>query len=299
MITITCDNVTELKREAELLLDKPELCAGESMRPTPADAAAKPSADSDYTADAAYKKILALDVSGLQSGKDYVINKKMKIEMLGKTNESDVVGGFHTLCEDCVGLPPEHPWHGKKAGEIMPESIWFPGHQPADKNGGYAYDNASGVWWMIYPATVIDGKLYSRYAAKVANEISYEEVVGMNGNPGMLPDGARLPDDREFTQAAQGSNERTSKHENWGDFDYTTHNFTDTNGRTMISNSGLFGLCGFIWQYLDTGDAPFCVLLAGASWDNGSYCGGRARDASNSLSSAYADVGGRAVSQNI
>ena len=222
----------------------------------------------------------------------------LELQHFLKHPRGKILGGFHVCPEDCENLPDghpyRHPYKGMKAGAVMPNSIWTPHHHPkAWRDGGYTFNPESGEYIMLYPATLENGKLVSRYGAKVANNISYGEIQDKN----MFGDDVDFIDDRTFTLAAAGSNDRTSKHDNWDDFDFIVHGFKDTKGRTMISNCGAFGMCGFIWQYLDTGDAPCAVLLGGGDWNNAASCGPRCRFASTFRSYALTDRGARGRSR--
>jgi hypothetical protein len=101
------------------------------------------------------------DSEELIPGRDYEL----------ETEDGMIIGGFHTMCADTIGLPEDHPYYNYKAGQIMPSSVWTLRHRPEDTTGGYVYlwnfqpsenaytdeEKASAAslnpWVMIYPAS--------------------------------------------------------------------------------------------------------------------------------------------------
>ncbi|MDR0449436.1 MAG: hypothetical protein LBG89_03200 [Rickettsiales bacterium] len=159
-------------------------------------------------------KDVAVNPGTLERGKDYYIfvldrdEGDMVIHTFPTLANATMIGGFHTMCCDTIGLDNSHPYHNYKAGDIMPNSVWTMRHRPADwRNGAYAYlKNYTGsdsgstasdkAWIMIYPATFDKGE-YASWAPNVGfggngnfqTDYSHNSLVAnMNADQRMLRD---------------------------------------------------------------------------------------------------------------
>lgn len=218
------------------------------------------------------------------------------------------IGGFHTLCVG-VGTIAGHPLSGFNSGDILPASFWCLTHRPTCQPEGMAHIKELDVWVDIYLQSGSGVNTKSFFGGTITDTQTlathFEDLFKVGKTP---------LSDPEFSCAAEGSNQQTVV--SGAKDPVTTGGHVDTAGRRMISNYGLEDCCGALWQNLVTGGANggsawsgsdggkgACyggnTLLAGGSWDLGTYCGSRCRGANHSRLNVYAYIGcrGRARSR--
>lgn len=167
------------------------------------------------------------------------------------TSNSRRIGGFHCLPGNCVNLPSGHPYKDFVAGDILFNSIWDLIDCPRTvlkrgmaKISLTPWDGQPAIWVDIYLASGTGTTCTSVFGATIKDTVDWNTFVEY----GRLQ-GKRLLRDHEFQQAAVGSNEETNI---TGSTDPGTVTFPlDTAGRSMISNYGIIGMCGIMWQWLD------------------------------------------------
>jgi len=169
---------------------------------------------------------------------------------LGYTaSNSRKIGGFHCLCE-YVGAntygTTAHSLYGYVAGDVLPQSVWDLRWKSNSLIGnvGQVYDAGRQIWCAIYhpsgtstaPTIVLGGTILDTIDWN--NSVDACAVLGM-----------RLARDSEFQSIAAGSNERTNI---YGSADpVTAQGAVDTAGTRMISNIGVEGACGQMYQWID------------------------------------------------
>jgi hypothetical protein len=108
-----------------------------------------------------------------------------------------------------------------------------------------AYDDNQDLWVDIYLTSGTGGTTASAHGATISDDRDWMDFVDDLGAVGK-----RLLDDHEFQVAARGSNAETNIQ---GSSDpVTTGGYVDTAGRRMISDIGLEGMCGQMYQWLIT-----------------------------------------------
>jgi hypothetical protein len=154
------------------------------------------------------------------------------------------VSGFHCLCED-VGTISGHLLTGYVQGDILPASVWDILHRPACTPEGMAYDDRQDLWVDIYLTSGTGELTVSAYDATISDDRDWMDFVDDLGAVNK-----RLLDDHEFQVAARGSNAETNIQ---GSSDpVITGGYVDEAGRRMISDIGLEGMCGQMYQWLIT-----------------------------------------------
>jgi hypothetical protein len=154
------------------------------------------------------------------------------------------ISGFHCLCED-VGTISGHSLTDYIQGDILPASVWDILHRPACTPEGMAYDDHQALWVDIYLTSGTGDTTASANGATISDSRDWMDFVDDLGAVSK-----RLLDDHEFQLAARGSNEETNID---GSSDpVTTGGYVDTSGRRMISDIGLEGMCGQMYQWLIT-----------------------------------------------
>lgn len=204
-----------------------------------------------------------------------------------------------------------HPLNGYNAKDILPESIWCVGFEPNSLyDDAMVYDVVHDVAIDIYLQSGTGYNTRSKYNA--THTVSREPI---NHQEDFRMVGKRMLEDDEFISFALGSNEQTNI---TGSSDKTTvGGHVDTAGRRMISIIGGEEACGYLWQWLRSGQnanggsawatydndnkfgqsygIPY-ALRAGGNWASGASCGSRSRDADGSRSSVGGDCGSRGLS---
>lgn len=206
-----------------------------------------------------------------------------------------------------------HPLNGYSAKDILPESIWCVGFEPtALYDDAMVYDKTFDVAVDVYLQSGTGYNTRSKYNA--THIVSREPI---NHQEDMRMVGKRLLEDDEFISIALGSNEQTNI--NGSSDKGTVGGHTDTAGRRMISIIGIEEACGYIWQWLRSGQnahggsgfttydndnkfgqnygtIPY-ALGAGGCWNDGSSCGSRSRASNYSRSPVNGNYGSRGLSQ--
>lgn len=240
------------------------------------------------------------------------------------------IGGFHCLPGDCVNLPSGHPYKDFLLGDILFNSIWDLHDRPRSSPEGMAKisltpsDGLPALWCDIYLASGDGTICTSVFGATIQGTKTWYQF-----NEYAALQKKRLMSFDEFTVIAEGSNQQTSI---YGSSDPVTVTFpVDTAGRSMISNYGIIGCCGVVWQWTrdhnyrlpDSGDLASCqafawinqgnnkgsanlqnsgyaesVLFAGGAWYDGSNCGSRCRRADYLRTAAASSIGCRFVSDH-
>jgi hypothetical protein len=250
-----------------------------------------------------------LDTGALEPGKDYYVylctadgldatikeSANATCPLGYNADNSRKIGGYHTLCLG-VGTIAGHDLSGFVAGDVLPRSVWCLNHRPHGPVEGRFYDPDSGIWAMIYLASVSGGELVSVYNGVTADGASSETFHWYKFDQWLRRIGNRMPFQGEFVSLSLGSNQGTNI---VGSADpVTTGGHVDTTGRRMISNHGAEDCCGALWQWgieaeaggttswenaydgNDTGVAGQHYLapnraLFGGLWDSGASCGSR------------------------
>lgn len=190
-------------------------------------------------------------------------------------SNSRKIGGFHGLCGS-VGTISGHTLSGYLTGDILPQSVWCLKHRSSSgSNVGLVYIPPIQKWAGIYLMSGTSGAPTIVFGGTILDTITWfvscdaARVLNM-----------RLPTDYEFGVLAEGSNQQTNI---TGSADPVTVTATvDTAGRRMISNYGVEGCAGVMWQWLnDTGyrfDAATAHThtFSSISGDAGSYTSGNA-----------------------
>ena len=232
------------------------------------------------------------------------------------------IGGFHCLCVD-VGTISGHSLSGYVAGDILPASVWDLLHRPHEDCSpeGMVYSAQARIWVDIYLQSGTGESTASAYGATITDSRNWMDFTDDLGAVGK-----RMLRDREFQVIAAGSNEETNIQ---GSADPgTTGGHVDTAGRRMISDIGCEDCAGVMYQWLDEqsfrnnddgssgtfgwydlpgskgslyrqGSYGDVKLRAGAVWNDGSYCGSRARSAPNSRWLAYSSLGVRGAAEPV
>lgn len=234
-------------------------------------------------------------------------------------NNSRKIGGFHCLCKD-VGVIEGHTLSGYVTGDILPATRWDLLHRPKGEPEGFAYEELTDCWIAIYLPSWDGTKLVSVYNGVIADGASAKKWHGEAFYEQFAKQGMRLVWRHEFQMGAKGSNEQTNIQ---GSSDpNTTGGHVDTAGRRIISNIGLEGCCGVLWQFaMDLGFAggagwtnsvynssvddrsygqtygTLYRLLLGASWAHGGSSGSRSTHCSHSSASVDIDVSARGASE--
>ena len=160
------------------------------------------------------------------------------------------IAGFHCMPGDCVNLPAGHPYKDYLAGDIIFNSIWdlldrpsCPSPEGMVKLSTDPSNGRRGLWVDIYLASGTGTSLTSVFGATIKDTVAWDVFVDY----GRLQ-GKRLLSDDEFQNAAYGSNEQTNI---TGSADPGTVTFpVDTAGRSMISDCGVIGACGIVYQWI-------------------------------------------------
>lgn len=154
------------------------------------------------------------------------------------------ISGFHCLCED-VGTISGHALTDYVQGDILPASVWDVLHRPVSSPAGMAYDDRQDLWVDIYLTSGTGDLTASANDATISDDRNWMDFVDDLGAVNK-----RLMDDHEFQLAARGSNEETNID---GSSDpVVTGGYIDEDGRRMISEIGLEGMCGQLHQWLLT-----------------------------------------------
>jgi hypothetical protein len=144
-----------------------------------------------------------------------------------------------------VGTISGHSLTDYVQGDILPASVWDVLHRPASSPEGMTYDDRQDLWVDIYLTSGTGELTVSAYDATISDDRDWMDFVDDLGAVNK-----RLLDDHEFQLAARGSNEETNID---GSSDpVTTGGYVDTSGRRMISDIGLEGMCGQMYQWLIT-----------------------------------------------
>ena len=264
-----------------------------------------------------------LDTGTIRNGRDYSVylchngtafSFKVSLSEIAPAgftvNNALRIGGFHTLCVDAGNLGHGHLLNNKKAGSILPASVWCTTHRPlVAKPNGMVYQWAIGNWVDIYLYSGTGTATASVYGARHTVSRTFSQV-----SEDLLSAGKMLLNDHEFRWASNGSNQQTAIQ---GERDHSTvGGHSDWAGRRMISDIGCEEMCGYLAQYLrDTtfsaGDdyepsltnmgwaITFGAIIAGGGWDAGIYCGSYARLGGWGASLPSATLGGRGRSADI
>jgi len=266
---------------------------------------------------------------------DLIISQNSTVPEGYTAATSRKIGGFHCLCAD-VGTIASHPLSDYVAGDILPASIWDLKHRPIGEPEGYAYDEGSDVWLSIYglswsgswgsatatqPGRADDDTLTleSKYGAEWADGASSEKFHCWKFEQLLSRQKQRLPYQREFMSASQGSNQSTNI---YGSADpVTTGGHKDTANRRMISNIGLEDCCGDHYQWgADVGSASTSGSygnaydandkyqagqvygtvyrpIFGGAWSHGVSCGSRYSDWDRGALDLNANIGARGASE--
>jgi hypothetical protein len=108
-----------------------------------------------------------------------------------------------------------------------------------------AYDDRQDLWVDIYLTSGTGDTTASAHGATISDDRDWMDFVDDLGAVGK-----RLLDDHEFQVAARGSNAETNIQ---GSSDpVITGGYVDEAGRRMISDIGLEGMCGQMYQWLIT-----------------------------------------------
>lgn len=151
----------------------------------------------------------------------------------------------------CENLAVSHPYYGYSMGDILFNSIWdlmdrpkCPSPEGMIKLSLTPSDGISSVWVDIYLANGTGTTITSVHGATIKRNVTWWEFLDY-----ARLQGKRLLSDSEFQKAAYGSNERTCTA---GAADPTIAVLPlDSTGKAMISDIGLIGACGLLWQWLD------------------------------------------------
>lgn len=197
-----------------------------------------------------------LDTGAMEAGKDYnlyacyddgyldIAYSLASTYPAGYTADNSIrAGGFHTLPGN-VGTISGHPLSGYLATEILPNSVWDLRHRARNLNNkGLTYDPYLQLWIQIYHASDDgNGGVQSVNGATILDTMTWFDFVDRGNKVGM-----RLLNDREFQQAAMGSNEGTNVA--GGSDPVTCALRLDTAGRTMIANNGCIGMTGEMYAW--------------------------------------------------
>ena len=180
------------------------------------------------------------------------------------------IGGFHCLSADIgsngadsdgdVALWPldeayesysitgnTHWLNGYTAGDILPFSVWDLLHRPASGPEGMTYDPWSNLWVDIYLASWTGSAMQSANGGTIADGGSSPHFHWHNFAELLGQQRKRLPFQHEFQALAfgcpQGVNISGSSDPG------TTGGHTATDGHRIISNIGVEGVAGVIWQW--------------------------------------------------
>lgn len=177
---------------------------------------------------------------------DYVISLNSTYPAGYTAETSRKIGGFHTLSAD-VGTISGHTLSGFLAKDILPASIWCLKHRARNLNNkGLTFDQYLGLWIQIYHASDDGaGGVQSVNGATILDTMTWLDFVDRGNKVGM-----RLLTDREFQQAAMGSNEGTNVA---GSSDPVTCALRlDTEGRAMIAHNGCIAMAGEMYAWTDS-----------------------------------------------
>lgn len=282
-------------------------------------------------ADTEYSFPQLLDVGSPLPGKDYsmflVLGDSGELGVKFSLNTTapegysinDVlrIGGFHTMCLSITSSnapSSTHPAVGYNSGEIIPNSIWDNLHRPKCSPKGMAYVDLLDNWWDIYPQGGKDGADTSVYGATAVCSRTWIDHLN-----DMRLVGKRLPFANEYFIAAEGSPQKVAVKGAAQPNPDTTGGHMATNNLYMLSKYFIWEMCGLrwcwccdataggalssnIWWVCDSlngakGQMAHIVraLLAGASWNDSSYCGSRSLSGHESVSTVTAYNGGRGV----
>ncbi|WP_375623764.1 MULTISPECIES: alanine-zipper protein [unclassified Bartonella] len=226
----------------------------------------------------------------LEAGKDYYIylilkdqTNEISYEILqnptapdGYTEDnSEKIGGFHTLCAD-VGEIEGHPLSGYRAGDILPNSVWCLNHRPHSSPEGMVYDPSTDLWVDIYLQSGTGENTRSAYNVPITtNRLQTDHISDM------LRVKKALLNNTEFTSAMYGSNEGGGIQGKKAPSPKHSGGHKNTQNRRMISHIGCEDGCGYVWQFVRdvcfmqtvTGTSPnvqlkkdMYALLAGGDW---------------------------------
>lgn len=247
-----------------------------------------------------------------------------------------MIGGFALMCPlrggSFTNLPTTHPFYSysNTGGEIMHTSVWHLKNAYDQKMGACAYNPEKRLWVQIYIPSLYnsagvfqsgsystsDGggtrfsdptlRLQSVYNASPSNNMTFGEQ-----SQWLKMAGCRYIFDDEFTSTAEGSNEQTNV--NGSNQKDAVGGWYDTANRPMISNFGIWEMCGLYWQDIAINAAGGSGwqsqgnlgkgqtfggqrLHAGAMWSGGPHCGSLSRNASGSGVGRYRYFAARGAS---
>jgi hypothetical protein len=174
--------------------------------------------------------------------------------------DSRKLGGFHCLCVACgTNVAVAHPLRDYAQGDILPASVWDLRWKSNSLIGnvGQVYDAGRQNWVAIYHTSGSLSAPTIAYNGTILDTIDWNDSV----DAGMVL-GMRLPRDSEFQSLAAGSNEQTNI---FGSADPATCvGAVDTAGTRMVSNIGVEGAAGQMWQWLD--EQSYCFDIATAHY---------------------------------
>jgi len=220
----------------------------------------------DFDTDSVWDTVVGTDYSDLtvRAGKDVYFymcqpgyGKIPEIIMSGAStwpsgydaDSSRKIGGLHCMPGACVNLPVGHPYKDFDQGALHFNSIWDLNDGPRCSPEGMAKisltpsDGRPALWVDIYLFNGVGTTLTSVFGATIKDTIDWMTFVDYAGAAKKT-----LLTDAEFQLAAAGSNEET--HISTG-LDPVTVTFpVDTAGRSMISNYGVIGMCGIMYQWI-------------------------------------------------
>lgn len=246
----------------------------------------------------------------------------LEVDNTGTANGRYLIGGFVLMCPlrggSFTNLPTTHPFYSysNTGGEIMHTSVWHLKNAYDQKMGACAYNPEKRLWVQIYIPSLYnsagvfqsgsystsDGggtrfsdptlRLQSVYNASPSNNMTFGEQ-----SQWLKMAGCRYIFDDEFTSTAEGSNEQTNV--NGSNQKDAVGGWHDTANRPMISNFGIWEMCGLYWQDIAINAAGGSAwqsqgnlgkgqtfggqrLRAGAGWRNGTSCGSLSRSANDS-----------------
>ena len=245
-------------------------------------------------------------------------------------DNSRKIGCFHCECAN-VGTISGHPLTGYLAGDIIPRSIQDLKHRPYGRflpgfawGGPTDFDslNYAPLWASIYHLSGTGTSTASIFGAAVTASRNFYDFADDLKNIG-----ARMMTDWEFAQLHSGTPEETNIYGSANP--KTVGGHVDTASRRIVSNIGLEDMSGVWWTWLQDqqsyiaganydaaivfsyenirgtrgshhGQGTYqsqAAVVAGGVWSYAAYCGSRARSACFRRSSAYSNIGCRAVAE--
>jgi hypothetical protein len=131
------------------------------------------------------------------------------------------------------------------AGDILPNSVWDLRYRAVtETNDGLVYCPELNKWVGIYLPSVSSGVYSHTFGGTIADTLDWNQAVDAGASLKM-----QLARDSEFEVFTEGSNQKTII---YGAADpVTVTGAVDTLGRRCVSNIGVEGCCGVMYQWLD------------------------------------------------